>query len=177
MAKFAAFLRGINVGGIKVPMPELKALFESLGFKNVKTYIQSGNVVFDSDKSLKDLKPVLEKALSKKFNYDAYVLLYKFEVLTEIIANYPFKRDDTHHAYSIFVDGKTSMDEIKALVNSIGDEEKSIAFGNGVIYWKAVKGGTLDGPFAKILAKAKFKSTTTNRNINTLEKMVEGAKV
>jgi uncharacterized protein (DUF1697 family) len=171
MKKQIAFLRGINVGNIRIKMPDLKLAFEKLAFTNVKTYLQSGNVVFESDKTLEEVKPILEKKLSETFNYEAFVLLYDFDVLEEIVAKYPFEKEESHHAYIIFIDNEAIFEELKSLFAS---SEESIESGNQVIYWKVVKGESLDTPFAKTTAKAKYKKNTTARNINTLEKMIEG---
>lgn len=174
MKKYAAFLRGINVGNIRIKMPELKAMFESLGFASVKTYLQTGNVVFEADSPLAELKPLLERKLSETFNYEAYVLLYEFDTLAGLIAAYPFSRDEGLHAYCIFVEGDKPFNELRELSATIGEEQENISFGSGVVYWKVVIGKSLETPFAKIISKAKFKSATTNRNINTLEKMIAG---
>lgn len=65
---YLALLRGINVGGKnKVPMAELKACFEELGCENVRTYIASGNVMFESNKSSAELTEEIQEALPKKF--------------------------------------------------------------------------------------------------------------
>ncbi|WP_394993096.1 DUF1697 domain-containing protein [Emticicia sp.] len=55
MKKYIAFLRGINVGNIRIKMPDLKTAFEKMGFQNVATYLQTGNVVFDSEKSITEI--------------------------------------------------------------------------------------------------------------------------
>ena len=69
---YLALLRGINVGGKnKVPMAELRASFEELGYQNVQTYIASGNVIFTSDKSSAELTEEIQEALPKKFNWIA----------------------------------------------------------------------------------------------------------
>ena len=73
MKKYIAFLRGINVGNIRIRMTDLKAAFEQMGFSDVKTYLQTGNVVFESDKTLVDIKSILEKGLSNTFKYDAFL--------------------------------------------------------------------------------------------------------
>ena len=172
MTKYIAFLRGINVGNIRIKMPDLKAAFETLGFRNVKTYLQTGNVVFESDKTLSEIKPVLEKKLSETFDYKAYVLLYEFDVLPEIIAHYPMERVEMHHAYVVFIDNTAVFEDLKTLAQGVGEESDSIKAGNQVLYWKVKQGESLDTPFAKILAKAKYKSCATVRNINTLEKMI-----
>jgi uncharacterized protein (DUF1697 family) len=172
MTKFIAFLRGINVGNIRIKMVDLAATFADLGCQEVKTYLQSGNVVFESDKEVLDIKGVLEKGLTEKFHYEAYVLVYAHDVLADIVAKYPFTFEETHHAYVVFVDKTSVFEELMTLSANL-EEIKNIAFGtNKVIYWKVIIGDTLGTPFAKILAKAKYKSSVTTRNINTLEKMI-----
>ena len=71
--KFLSLLRGINVGGKNIiSKEELRQLFEDLGFESVRTYIQSGNILFKSgERSSKKLEKRIEKELSKRFSYDA----------------------------------------------------------------------------------------------------------
>ena len=171
MKKQIALLRGINVGNIRIKMPDLKLTFETLNFQQVRTYLQTGNVVFESDKTLEEIKPVLEKTLSETFHYKAFVQLYDFDFLAEIVNKYPHEREENHHAYVIFVNDEVIFEELKSIVVN---SDEPITSGNQVIYWKVMKGESLETPFAKILAKAKYKKNTTVRNINTLEKMIEG---
>lgn len=170
MKKYIAFLRGINVGNIRIKMPDLKIAFQKMGFQNVATYLQTGNVVFDYEKNISEIKPILEKGLSETFHYQAFALLYEFDVLEEIIAKYPFEKEENYHAYVIFVEGEAIFEE---LINISQGMEEEIAKGNTVLYWKVKKGESLDTPFSKITAKAKYKSSVTVRNINTLKKMLE----
>lgn len=170
MKKYIAFLRGINVGNIRIKMPDLKKAFEDMGFQNPVTYLQTGNVVFESEKNLSEIKIILEKGLTETFHYQAFVLLYEFDFLAEAITNYPFEQDENNHAYVIFVEGDVIFEELITIAESI---EEEVAKGNTVLYWKVPKGESLNTPFAKITAKAKYKSTTTVRNINTLQKMLE----
>lgn len=170
MKRCVAFLRGINVGGIRVAMPELKLAFERLGCKNVKTYLNTGNVAFDAPGPLAAMKPPLERELSKTFGYEAFVLLYEGESLGAVIAGYPFPRDEVHHAYVVFVGDEAVFDELKAVAAA---SDEPTAAGAGVLYWKVKRGESTETPLSKILAKAKYKETTTIRNLNTLEKMVE----
>jgi uncharacterized protein (DUF1697 family) len=170
MKKYIAFLRGINVGNIRIKMPDLKEAFEKMGFKEVKTYLQTGNVVFDSDKNISEIKTILEKGLSETFHYQAFVLLYEFDSLAAIIEKYLFEKTESHHAYIIFVESDAIFEELLSISQGMGEE---IAKGNTVLYWKVLKGESLNTPFSKITAKVKYKNTTTIRNINTLEKMLE----
>lgn len=170
MKKYIAFLRGINVGNIRIKMPDLKNAFQEMSFQKPITYLQTGNVVFESDKNISEIKVILEKGLSETFHYQAFVLLYDFDVLEEIVAKYPFKKDENNHAYVIFVEGESVFEELINIADSI---EEEVAKGKTVLYWKVPKGESLTTPFSKITAKVKYKSSTTVRNINTLEKMLE----
>ncbi|MER0441658.1 DUF1697 domain-containing protein [Emticicia sp. W12TSBA100-4] len=170
MKKYIAFLRGINVGNIRIKMHDLKNAFQEMGFQNAETYLQTGNVVFESEKNISEIKVIIEKGLTETFHYQAFVLLYDFDVLAEIVANYPFEKDEANHAYVVFVESEAVFEELATISESL---EEEIAKGNTLLYWKVPKGKSLDTPFAKITAKAKYKSTTTIRNINTLEKMLE----
>ncbi len=172
MTKYIAFLRGINVGKIRIKMTDLKSAFENMGCQDVKTYLQTGNVVFLSGKAMSDLKSQLEKGLSEAFKYEAYVLVYDFNILSDIIEKYPMERDETHHAYVVFIDKLPVFEELKTLATGIDDASNYLKFGNNILYWKVSVGQSLDTPFSKILAKAKYKSSVTVRNLNTLEKMV-----
>ncbi len=173
MAKYIAFLRGINVGNIRIKMPDLVLAFEKMGFSSVKTYLQTGNVVFDSDKNKTEIKAILEKGLTQTFDYEAFVLIYDFSILTDIIAQYPMERDEEHHAYVIFIENPTIFAGLEQQAQEVGAESSDIIKGNfQVLYWRVARGESTDTVFSKILAKSKYKSTTTIRNINTLEKMV-----
>lgn len=172
MTKYIAFLRGINVGNIRIKMTDLQSAFEKMGFTDVKTYLQTGNVVFQSNKTLAEIKPLLEKGLSETFNYEAFVLLYPHNSLENIIVQYPFARLETHHAYVIFIENNAIFEELNALSHTLNEEANCIKAGYQVLYWQVKKGESTDTPFSKILAKVKYKSSTTVRNIQTLEKMI-----
>jgi uncharacterized protein (DUF1697 family) len=118
MKKYIAFLRGINVGNIRIKMPDLKIAFEKMDFKEVKTYLQTGNVVFESEKSISEIKVILEKGLTETFHYQAFVLLYDFAVLEEIVAKYPFQKDESNHAYVIFVESEIVFEELTTILEN-----------------------------------------------------------
>jgi len=87
MKRHIAFLRGKNVGGNNIiKMADLKTCFEEMGFTNVVTYIQSGNVLFDSNENDQfKLKQQIEKALSERFGYSSKVVLLSQQALIQII--------------------------------------------------------------------------------------------
>ncbi len=171
--KYLAFLRGINVGNIRIKMTDLQRAFEQMGFTGVNTYLQTGNVVFLAEQDAPEIKAILEKGLTETFHYEAFVQIYPFEVLAPIIDQYPFERTESHHAYVIFVETEPALQELLALANGIESATgEQVAAGPGVLYWRVERGESTNTPFAKIMGKAKYKSTTTVRNINTLEKML-----
>ena len=91
MNRKIAILRGINVGGKrKILMADLKALCEKLGLENVRTYIQSGNLIFTSDTINSELENNLEKAITDKFGFDVPVIVRSSEELQTSIDKNPF---------------------------------------------------------------------------------------
>lgn len=92
MNTYIALLRGINVGGNKIlPMRELVALLEGLGLSQVKTYIQSGNVVFQSEgNNLKELAQTISAAIGKKYGFSPHILLFDLPAFQEAMAANPF---------------------------------------------------------------------------------------
>jgi uncharacterized protein (DUF1697 family) len=170
MAKYVAFLRGVNVGGRIVKMAELKTSFEKAGFKNVSTLLQSGNVVFESDKKEPALKTQIEELLTKTFNYPAKVQVVSLDNLKKIVAANPFADAPVdHHQYVIFIENDLETALVAEAGKQLGEEVK---VGQGVVYWKVQKGQTLKSPFAKLLTKSKYKQFNTNRNVNTLQKIL-----
>jgi uncharacterized protein (DUF1697 family) len=171
MTKYAAFLRGINVGGRIVKMADLKICLEKVGLSNVVTLLQSGNVVFESDLSQTELKKMVEATLTKTFHYPAKVQVLAIDRLQEIIEGYPFGvADNGQHDYVIFMENGLEKDLVNESYElAFGEQVKS---GSSVVYWRVDKGSTLKSSFAKLLTKAKYKEFNTNRNLKTLKKLL-----
>src|SRR5882672_5777503 len=97
MGKYVALLRGINVGGKNmIKMTELKVCFEKMGMHNVRTYIQSGNVLFESSQTdIGKLTEEVEQALSKTFGYKSVVVVRSHQQLQDTVRRAPagFGRD------------------------------------------------------------------------------------
>ena len=107
---YLALLRGINVGGKNtVPMAELRARFEELGYQRVRTYIASGNVIFESGKSPEELTGEIQDTLPKKFRLDSELiktLVLSHDQLREVIRQAPKgfgAEPDTYHSDTIFL--------------------------------------------------------------------------
>jgi uncharacterized protein (DUF1697 family) len=109
MATIISILRGINVSGQKkILMADLKTLYESLGFKNISTYIQSGNVIFTTAKKLSntELAAVIEKAIKKQYGFEVPVITKTLIEWNKIIMANPFvkkKGIDLERLYVTFL--------------------------------------------------------------------------
>ncbi|TXK19692.1 DUF1697 domain-containing protein [Homoserinibacter sp. GY 40078] len=169
--EYAVLLRGVNVGGVNLKMAELRELLEQRGYEGVRTVLASGNVLLDSAASASAVKDDVEAALRDRFGYPAWVHVLTIDALRAIIDAYPFERGrDGWHDYVLFVLDDDTRATLAATESD--PDEGRIASGDGVIYWTVPKGDTLDSPFGKATAKAAYKPHLTNRNLNTLEKLV-----
>ncbi|GAA4479225.1 DUF1697 domain-containing protein [Rhodococcus olei] len=174
MARYVALLRGVNVNGITIKMADLKETIAGAGFANVKTVLASGNVLFDSDRTdTAAVKSDIEAALRERFGYEAWIVLVDQPTLARIVDDFPFEADrDGWHPYVLLSSDPRVLDEMygAAIGLALGAEE--IRLGDGVLYWHVERGETLTSPFGKLSGKAKYRSTTTNRNLRTLRKLV-----
>jgi uncharacterized protein (DUF1697 family) len=94
MKTYVAMLRGINVSGHKIiKMERLRAIFEEMGFARVKTYVQSGNVVFETDESPAGLAAAIESKILSEFSFEVPVLTKSGKELKEIVKRNPFVKD------------------------------------------------------------------------------------
>ena len=93
MARFIALLRAVNVGGRKVPMAELRAVCEGLGWEKVATYIQSGNIVFDAKGKAEALESELEKAIKERFGFEVPAMVRSAAEWRAMLAANPFAKE------------------------------------------------------------------------------------
>jgi uncharacterized protein (DUF1697 family) len=173
MTQYAAFLRGVNVGGVNLKMAEVAKAFEDAGFTNVRTILATGNVLMESRSGVDAVRKKAEKALRDAFGYDAWVLAYDIKTVAAISKAYPFEREvEGHHSYVTFVTDGDVLDELAGLAKEAGPDEK-IKRGKGVIYWQVPKTGTLDTTIGKTMGKKRYKSSTTTRNLRTVDKVLK----
>jgi uncharacterized protein (DUF1697 family) len=175
MTHFAAFLRGVNVGGVNLKMADVATALTDAGLAEVRTILATGNVTLDSPKGADAVRAIAEKALRQRFGYDAWVLVYPITKLRSIVDGYPFEPEvDGYQSYVTFVSDGNVLDELAELSGEAGTDEK-IERGPtsaGVIYWQVAKNHTLDSTIGKTMGKKKYKSSTTTRNLRTLVKVL-----
>ncbi|WP_206996487.1 DUF1697 domain-containing protein [Trinickia mobilis] len=167
MTTYIALLRAVNVGGTgKLPMSELRSLCESAGFAHVRTYIASGNVVFESALSKASVKAELERCLEDYAGKPVGVLIRTGKEMAAVVAANPFKSAAPNRTVALFLDGPPPAD---ALANVSGLQSEEMAFGTHEIYVHYPNGigeSKLKIPAAK---------TGTARNMNTVATLAEWA--
>ncbi len=175
MSRCVALLRGVNVGGISIKSAELAELFRSLGFENVRTVLASGNVVFDVADNAADaaaLKARIEQALGERFGYDAWIVLETLARVRKIIEDFPFDAArEGWHPYVMFSSSPASLAELLQAAPGLDPADEVVREGDGVLYWQCRRAVGIASPFSKLAAQARFRSTTTNRNLRTLAKL------
>jgi uncharacterized protein (DUF1697 family) len=176
MKTYIALLRGINVSGHKlIKMSELKTVFESCGFSNVTTYIQSGNVVFSSTISNKEsIKNNIETALKNKFGFDVYTIVLSKEELFEAGKNHSYLAENVDNLKSIyysFFDESLNQELVKDL-HGLTQETEFFAIEKNVIYC-FYPNGYGNSKWNNVFFEKKLKINCTTRNYNTVNKLIE----
>lgn len=175
MTEYIAFLRGINISGRnKVPMAELKSLFTEIGFENVKTVLNSGNVVFNSEsEDLKEITQKIKTALAGKYDFDIPVVVLKKSELKEIVAKAPdwWGTDDKafYHNLIFIMDGVISEDVMKALGEPKAEIEQILPLKNA-IFWTYRLKDYQKSPWWKKTATTEIKDLITIRTAGTVSK-------
>ncbi|CRK51784.1 conserved hypothetical protein [Rhodococcus sp. RD6.2] len=174
MTRYVALLRGVNVGGINIKMADLKDTIAAIGFTDVTTVLASGNVLFDSDRTdTAAIKADIEAALRERFGYDAWIVLVDQPTLARIVDEFPFDADrDGWHPYVLLSSDPAALTDMFTAADGLALGDEALQPGDGVLYWHVERGQTLQSPFGKLSGKAKYKSTTTNRNLRTLRKLL-----
>jgi len=176
MTRYIALLRGINVGGINIRMSALADTVRALGHTGVHTVLASGNVVFDSDDAdAAALKAGLERALSASFGYEAWVVLLTRNELDAAVEAYPFDDRDGWHSYVLFGSQPGVLDELLQAAPALDPADERVQPGTSLLYWQVRRAVGIKSPFSTLSAKARYKPSTTNRNLRTLHKILDVA--
>jgi len=166
MVAFVALLRAVNVGGTgRLPMSDLKAICEELGFGAVRTYIASGNVVFTSRKSEAAVKSALEKRLAAYAGKPVGVLVRSAAEMAQVASDNPFPNAAPNRTMAVFLDRAPPAD---TLANVRGQKDEQIKLGRREIYVHYGEGMAK----SKLVIPAAKAGTARNMNtVATLAKM------
>lgn len=174
--KYIALLRGINVGGKnKVSMHDLKTCFENAGFQNTMTYINSGNVIFDSEEqSITDLSNYCNDILEKKFGFPIGLALIDVHSLKEALEHAPdwWGEDPNSKHNAIFVIQPATAEEIIADAGKIKPEYEHLYAYKEIVFWSAPLKTFSRTRWSKIVGTKAYQNITI-RNVNTTKKLLE----
>lgn len=168
MTVFVALLRAVNVGGTgTLSMADLKALCERIGFTDVSTYIQSGNVLFRAKEDEATVRTRLEQALAEKMGKSPGVILRNREALERAAENSPFPHAKPNYLLVTFLPDAAPKDALDKLV-APGGEEVHVAGREIYVHYP-------DGSGRSKLKLPALKAGTS-RNLNTVRKLAEMAR-
>ena len=176
MTRYVAFLRAINVAGQKlIKMQELARIFAAAGFKNVQTYIQSGNVIFDSKSTNSAaLSKKIERTLQQALGYEVTIILRTLAELEALVKRSPFKKIKTGEEVGLFVVFLSHQPEATPKLPLISIKENLEVFeikdGAAFVVARRMPNGRSGSPNA--FAEKEFGVVGTTRNWNTVNKIV-----
>jgi len=179
MQTYIALLRGINVGGRKkIRMADLKLLLEALGYENIITYIQSGNVVFKSNEAnVHMLENQIEEAILKSYDFDVKVLVKNRLYLEKIVDQNPYtdsKDLGENKIYFVLLKEIPEIDLVSNLQNMKFENEQFI-ISNECIYLRCGLGAG-KAKCTNNFIENKLKISATSRNYRTMQKLLELSK-
>ena len=173
--KYVLLLRGINVGGKnKVAMSDLKDMISKLGYENVITYINSGNIIFDANDN-KEIVRVKISHMLETFPFSINKVILTQEEYLDEISNLPewwseelFRRD------VLFYSDKVDYSVMKERIKMMPLNDEMVHFGKRAVFWgKCNEKNYLSTSYHKLLMKESFYKSITIRNARTFEKIIE----
>jgi len=172
--KYIALLRGINIGGNrKVEMSILRTLFQSLGYTDVATYINSGNVIFESNKKQDEIQAEIEHKLEKEFGFEIQTLIKTKKEMKIIAVAIPenWHNDSTHKTDVAYlfpeIDSKKTINDLP-----VNKEFIDLRYVKGAIYWNIERKNYNKSRLNKLIGHKLYRLMTI-RNINTARYLAE----
>jgi uncharacterized protein (DUF1697 family) len=163
MTSFIALLRAVNVGGTgKLPMTELKTMCEAAGFRSVRTYIASGNVIFESKLDEAAVRKALEKRLLAYAGKPVAVMVRTAAEMAEVLAKNPFPNSPGNRTMAIFLDAAPPRDALESISGRVDEQVELGRREIYVVYGENMARSKLKIPVAK---------NGTARNMNTVAKL------
>lgn len=172
---FVALLRGVNVGGNNmISMRELKASFEEMGFAQVTTYINSGNIIFTTkENDARKLETKIERMLAKEYELNSKVVIRSHSEMEELVKGLPKSwKGDTDWRYNVIflrhtIDSEDMLTDLPARTDI-----EEIVYRPGALLWSVLASNINRTTWSKFATRKKYQDTTV-RNLNTTKKLYE----
>lgn len=171
---YVALLRGINVGGnSKVEMKRLKAVFEEIGHTNISTYINSGNVIFESpEKNDEKLVKKLESEIEKEFGFNIKVVVKSLKEMEVISEKLPDSWENDLDAKTDVMFLWESVDNAKVLDDVIIKPDlDNVVYAKGALLWMVKRKDVTKSGMLRLVGTSLYKQMTI-RNVNTFRKLL-----
>ncbi len=173
-----AILRGINVGGKrKILMNDLKLLCKKMGLKDVHTYIQSGNLIFKSEKHPTELEKELEKTIAENYGFQIPIIILKATDLQNAVAKNPFLSEvnDTKQLHLTLLKEKPKQESIDKILSYNFEPDQFKIDHKNVFLW--CKGKYHQSKLSTNFFEKNLNVQATTRNWNTILKLLQMTKV
>jgi uncharacterized protein (DUF1697 family) len=175
MPRYVALLRGINVGGnTMIKMEDLRKMFEGLGFENVVSYINSGNLAFDTKKASEaGIVSKIETAVEKHIGKPVQVMVREQKDIARLLSKNPFEGQYASHKemHVLFLKSELSKENEKWLSETAPSEERFAAAGREIYCHLPM--GVADSYLGRGQFEKKLKIAVTARNWRTVEKLAD----
>ena len=175
MTKYIALLRGINVSGHHViKMEALRAAMDELGLANISTYIQSGNLLFESDENPAKLEMLIRNKIFQRFGFDVFTFVLTPDDLKKALTDNPFASktpEDSVQPYVCFISDLPQASNVAHLKAQDFRGDEFIIVDKNIYLWYADSAGNTRLNNAMIEKKLNVKSTA--RNFKTIKKLIE----
>ena len=177
MIKYITLLRGINISGKnKISMTELKKEFKQLGYKEIITYLNSGNIIFNSNITNKDtIKNNIQLMIKSKFSLDIPIFIITSQELEELLNNNPNwwgKNDKETYDNIIFIIPPTTYNDVISVIGSPNEYEKIKEYNNNIFWSYSLKNYRKTNWWSKT-ASTSISKNITIRTANTMKKILE----
>jgi uncharacterized protein (DUF1697 family) len=172
MNKYIAFLRAINVGGTTIiKMTDLKKMFESFGLQNVQTYIQTGNVIFESEeKNSSALEEQIERQLEKAFGKRIQLFVRTTREVVKMAHDCPFDPEEGQTAYVVILQEKPQKKAVDALLSQHSEADDFAVVGREAYSLRLDRDKSI---FTNNWAEKVLGVAGTTRNLTTIRKLAE----
>jgi uncharacterized protein (DUF1697 family) len=169
--KYVAFLRAINVGGHAIiKMTDLKKMFESAGLENVQTYIQSGNVIFESEEKADSLAEQIERQLEKAAEYKIHLFVRTMREVRSIAQKSPFEAKAEEAVFVAFLDKKPDKKAQQAVLSLKSDVDEFAFRGRELYHLRRDREKSI---VSNNFIEKTLKMAVTTRNLTTITKIVQ----
>jgi uncharacterized protein (DUF1697 family) len=173
MENYIILLRGINVAGKnKIKMLDLKNILSSSGFENCKTYIQSGNIVFDhKEKDKEKIKKIINQILSNSFGIETSSFVFEKTDFEQLLKKNPFQNENTKELYFTFLEEPLNTKELQTSLKNKSIEDQFFIDANNIFIH--CPGGYGKTKLNNNFFEKKLSTKATTRNYNTVKKLIE----